>query len=166
MSNEELLLKLRDIAPPPEAAWYLLGPAWIWLGLGLIALVAGIGLWYRAQRRSRLARLAEEDLQVIRLGYQRDRDDRLLAIQLSRWLKQVALLAFPSAQLQQLNGSEWLSFLDQQLEDRPFTRGCGQVFGGAVYQPQVELDAAQVIGLCERWLQLMKPRLQHQGRAA
>jgi hypothetical protein len=163
MTSDELLLQLRDIQPPPEPPWWLLAPAWLWLAAVIAVLCAGAWAWWRRRHSRQLGRLAARELQVIHGDYQRDRDIRQLAIRLSRWLKQVALLAFPTHRLQGVSGDAWLEFLDQGLRDRPFSRGCGRVFGGKVYRRQVELEAGAVIALCERWLRVVKPRLR-QGR--
>jgi hypothetical protein len=160
MSSDELLLQLRDIQPPPEPPWWLLAPAWLWLAAVIAILCAGTWAWLRRRQSWQLGRLAARELQIIRIDYQRDRDSRQLAIRLSRWLKQVALLAFPTRRLQGVSGDAWLEFLDQGLRERPFSRGCGRVFGSEVYRQQVELDAGEVIALCERWLRVVKPRLQ------
>jgi hypothetical protein len=160
MSAEDLLLQLRDIQPPPEPAWWLIAPAWLWLAAAIAILCTSAWAWLRRRHSEHLGRLAARELQLIYRDYRHNRDSRQLAIRLSRWLKQVALLAFPTRRLQGASGAAWLEFLDQGLPERPFSRGCGRVFGGEVYRQQVELDAGEVIALCERWLRVVKPRLQ------
>ena len=156
MTSEELLLKLRDIEAPPEPPWWLLAPAWLWLAALLAVMLMVTWLWRKRRRREHFARLAQRELESIEARYRRNLDSQLLAFGVSRWLKQVALLAFPERQLQRV--------LDGDLPDRPFTRGPGQVLGAKLYQRQVDLDADQVIALCDRWLQSVKPRLQQRGR--
>lgn len=163
MSNAELLLQMRDIQLPPEPPWWLLAPVWLWLAAAVAVLCASALAWSRRRHSEYLARLAARELQSIRNEYQQNRDSRQLALRLSRWLKQVALLAFPEQRLQGASGAAWLEFLDQGLGERPFSRGCGRVFGGDVYRRQVELDADEVIALCERWLGIVKPGLQRGG---
>jgi hypothetical protein len=163
MSNEELLSQLRDIQPPPEPAWWLIAPAWLWLAAAIAILGTGAWLWVRRRQNEHLGRLAARELQLIHSEFQQSQDSRQLAIRLSRWLKQVALLAYPTRRLQSASGDAWLDFLDQGLPERPFSRGCGRVFGGAVYRQRVELDAGEVIALCDRWLRLVKPRLQRES---
>jgi len=89
------------------------------------------------------------------------------------------MLAFPGSQLQSVTGEPWLRFLDQSLntgqntdqnsdhdqDNSHFSCGCGRIFGAAVYQSSVDLDADQVFALCERWLIAIKPRLQQRSRA-
>jgi hypothetical protein len=164
MSEEELLLQLRDIQAPPEPAWWLLAPGHLAV-LGLvILLLSGGWLILKHRRANRLAKLAEYELQLIKSDFHHHKDPRQLATRLSCWLKQVALQAYPARQLQSLSGQAWLEFLDKSLGDSQFTRGCGQVFGAAVYRPQITLDADQVFALCTHWLQAVRPRLQQRGR--
>lgn len=160
MTREELLLKLRDIEAPPEPPWWLLAPAWFWLGGALLAIL-GVAWWWRNHRRhERLARIARAELQAIHSGFRHDGDTRLLAYRVSRWLKQVALLAYPGQPIQRISGEAWLGILDRHLDDQPFSRGCGRIFGHQLYQRNLEIDTEQVITLCERWLRSIQPSLQ------
>ncbi len=164
MTVEELLLQLKDIQPPPEPAWWLVAPAHLLLA-GVVVALLGIGwLLLRLRRAGRLARLAERELELIRSAYLRDQDRRLLALKISRWLKQVALLAYPTRQLHSVCGEAWLEFLDQGIGGRQFSRGSGRLFGGTVYGREIDIDAAEVLDLCERWLSAVKPRLQQRVR--
>jgi hypothetical protein len=174
MTSEELLLQLRDIQPPPEPAWWLIAPGYFAVTAFLIGLFIIAWLLRRRQRKERLAKLANLELQSIRAEYRRNHDVHLLAIKVSQWLKQVAMLAFPGSQLQGVSGEPWLKFLDQSLghskgqnmtrDNIHFSRGCGRIFGAGVYQSSVDLDADQIFALCERWLNAIKPQLQQRSR--
>ena len=165
MTAEELLLQLKDIQPPLEPAWWLVAPAHLVLAGAIFALL-GIGWVLRRQRRAaRLAKLAEREFELIKTAYLHDRDRRLLVLKTSRWLKQVALLAYPARRLESACGKAWLEFLDQDIDDRQFSRGSGRVYGGAVYGREIDVDAAEILDLCERWLGAVKPKLQQPGRA-
>jgi hypothetical protein len=120
MTAEQLLLQLKDIQPPPEPAWWLVAPVHLVIVGVLAAVLAGGWLLLRLRRAGRLAKLAEREFEIIKSGYQRDQDRRLLALGTSRWLKQVALLAYPARQLEGVCGEAWLDFLDQSLGDREF----------------------------------------------
>ena len=181
MTREELLLQLRDIQPPPEPAWWLIPPVYLTIAAFLIGLFVIAWLLRRRQRADRLAQVARLELQAIKADYRQDQNVRQLAIKVSRWLKQVAMLAFPGSQLQGVSGEPWLKFLDQSLGhglghnmgqnmnrdqgDSHFSRGCGRIFGAGVYQSSVDLDADQIFALCERWLNAIKPQLQLQQRS-
>jgi hypothetical protein len=163
MTVEELLLELKDIQPPPEPAWWLIAPAhWIAILL-LIGVAAGIWLFFQRREANRLASLADQELQRIRTLYTRNEDSHRLAIELSRWLKQVAILAFPTRHLESLSGKGWLEFLDESLDNDGFSDGIGQVFGSTIYSKQVNLEAAQLVQLCEQWLSAIKPHLRQRG---
>jgi hypothetical protein len=188
MTSEELLLQLRDIQPPPEPAWWLIAPGYFVITAFLIGLFIIAWLLRRRQRNDRLAKLASLELQSIRAEYRQNHDVNLLAIKVSQWLKQVAMLAFPGSQLQSVSGEPWLKFLDQSLGHGPgdslgdslghnmsqnmnrdqgdghFSRGCGRIFGAGVYQSSVDLDADRIFALCERWLNAIKPQLQQRSR--
>ena len=95
MTREALLLQLRDIQAPPEPAWWLLAPAYLVLA-GLLILVLFLGwMLLRRKRADRLVNCATAELLSIKADYLQDQDAERLAIRISRWLKQVALLAFP-----------------------------------------------------------------------
>jgi len=165
MTAEELLLQLKDIQSPPEPAWWLVAPAHLVLA-GVIIALLGVGWLLRRQRRAaRLAKLAEGEFELIKSAYLRNQDGRLLALKMSRWLKQVALLAYLTRQLESVCGEAWLEFLDRGLGDHQFSRGSGRLFGGSVYGREIDADAAEILDLCERWLSAVKPRLQQRGRS-
>lgn len=163
MTVEELLLELKDIQPPPEPAWWLLAPAY-WSAIFFLLGIAAC-TWFILRRRKadRLASVADRELQRIRTLYSHNQDKRRLAIELSKWLKQVSILAFPTRHLQSLNGKRWLEFLDETLGSNGFSDGIGQVFGNRVYAQRVNLDAAPLVQLCEQWLLAIKPHLRQRG---
>ena len=165
MTHDELLLKLRDIEAPSEPPWWLLAPAWLWLAAALCCMLAIAWWWARRRRTRRLLRVAHAELQGIHSDYRRDGDTRKLAHRVAGWLKQVALLAYPDQQLQRASGDAWLQFLDRDLSGQPFSRGCGRVFGQRLYMRDIDIDAEQVIALCERWLDSIRPRLQGRSGA-
>jgi len=164
MTVEELLLELKDIAPPPEPAWWLLPPAYLFALCSIIA-VTGIA-WFilRYHRVNRLAKRVDQDLQRIRSLYNHNQDARQLGLELSKWLKQVSIMAFPQRQPESLTGESWLKFLDECHGGDHFSSGEGKVFGGSVYCEQVELDAYQLIELCGWWLTVVRPHLLQRSR--
>jgi len=162
MSAEELLLALKDILPPPQPEWWQIAPVW-WLLL-LVVLVMGFCFYGFNKRRqyNRLVYLARQELAQIR---RQNIDRRLIALQLSEWLKRIALLAFPDRQVESMTGVCWLKFLDQCMDEKAFSIGPGQVFGGSIYSQNVEADSTEICFLCEQWLLAITPRLQQRGRA-
>ena len=164
MTREELLLELKDIGAPPEPAWWLLAPAHsILIALALGALVFA-WIWWRQRRSRQLLRLAALELNRIETALRDHGDKRELSLALSRWLKQVALAAYPQSGLEALSGDPWLEFLDQTLGRNSFSRGEGRVFGDAIYRRQAEFDAGALLDLCRGWLHAIEPRLLQRGR--
>ena len=159
MTHEELLVELRDISPPLEPAWWLLAPGYTML-LSLGAIAIGL-LWYALYRRrtQRRLRQARTELYSISSRHRHNQDPRRLALELSRWLKQVALLAYPERGPEGLTGVKWLAFLDETLGDDKFSRGEGRVFGDAIYRRQAAMDATSLLELCESWLDAVAPEL-------
>ena len=164
MTVEELLLELKDIQPPQEPAWWLVAPAH-WIAIFLLVCFAAC-IWFISRRRkaNRLACLADQELQRIQSLYTHNEDTRWLAIELSKWLKQVSILAFPTRQVESLSGKGWLEFLDESLGNKGFSDGIGQVFGNRIYSKQVNLEAVQLVQLCEQWLSSIKPHLRQRGK--
>jgi hypothetical protein len=164
MTVDELLRELKDIQPPAAPDWWLLPPAYLVVMCAIIAISAMIWWRIRYRRLNRLASLAELELQRIRSTYNSNKDTRELSLQLAKWLKQVALLAFPARQLEGFTGEAWLNFLDKSLGDDSFSSGRGNVFGSSIYRKQVTVDAGQLVELCEQWLAAVKPQLLQRGR--
>jgi len=164
MTVDELLRELKDIQPPTAPDWWLIPPVYLVASATITIIAVLIWSIIRYRRVNRLAILAEQELQRIRSSYLRNKDTHELSLQLAKWLKQVALLAFPARQPQGFTGEAWLSFLDESLGDDSFSSGKGNVFGGSIYRKQVNADAGQLVELCEQWLTAVKPRLQRRGR--
>ncbi len=163
MTAEELLLELKDIAPPPEPPWYLLAPAeWFGLAVGL-ALLAGLWL-HRRRRRSRWRVVAAGDaLDAIRRRHAARADPSALVTELAGWLKRVALEAHPRTEVAALSGDRWLALLDRDAGEESFSRGAGRIFGTRQYRPAADFDADEIFALCARWLEAVAPRLQRSG---
>lgn len=164
MTEEELLLSLRDIQPPLEPAWWYLSPATI--GLIGFVVVGTVVLWlvYRQRRMDRLFDRASCELERIVAEHEDAGDDREFALDLALWLKRVALIAFPDRQLESASGRRWLEFLDQSMGDTRFTRGGGCIFGGAVYRERLYVDATETVDICRQWLTSIKPQLRKRYR--
>ena len=164
MTAEELLQGLKDIQPPAEPAWWLMAPAQVLAIALIVTLIACVWLGLRYRMSKRLARLAELDLERAKSAFEHSNDARQLALDLSRWLKQVAILAFPERQAQGLTGANWLKFLDETLGSNQFSSGKGKLFGASIYSENPAPDAAGLIELCQHWLVAIKPRLLQRGR--
>ena len=165
MTAEELLLELRDIQAPPAPEWWLIAPAYLIGIVIIIVLFLAFVLLRRNKNKNRLVNQASHDLQQIKTSHQRDGDNHLLALNLSKWLKQVSILAFPELQPASLSGQCWLNFLDQSNKTVSFSKGAGLLFAGSVYCRAPQFDPIETIDLCERWLLGIRPQLLAHGQA-
>lgn len=151
-------LPLRDIHLPPAISWWPPAPGWWLLLLALILLVVTIYAVQQYRKRRHFKRLALEQLEALTRQYREQGDDRHLLQALSRLLRQTSILHFPLNDCAGLVGESWLAFLDQRLDESPFSRGVGRRLAEGPYLPQIEkLDAEALLLLCRRWLQQLPP---------
>ena len=165
MTAEELLLELRDIQAPPAPEWWLIAPAYLLVIFIVIAMIVFLAMLFRYKNTTRLVHQARHELQQIKQSHQLNGDSLLLALNLSKWLKQVSILAFPEQQPAPLSGQRWLDFLDQSCDTVSFSNGSGKLFAESIYCREPQFDAIEVFTLCEQWLQAIKPRLVTRGNS-
>ncbi len=166
MTVEEMLLALHDIQEPAAPAWWHLAPAWLLLIAVTLTATILIVLLRRWRRVNHNHALASRRLQTIRSDFAQRADTALLVLELSHWLKQVAMLAQPRRGIEGLTGRPWTEHLDEISGITEFTRGPGEIFAGQLYSAAPAVDAAALIDLCDRWLQAVKPRLNQPGPAS
>jgi hypothetical protein len=133
MNPEEI--PLRDLHLPEAIGWWPLAPAW-WLLIGLLAavLIVVARTWYRRYRRNAARRYALRELARSRSAYDVDGNLVALGVRLSGLLRRAMLAYSPRHEVAGLTGREWLSWLDQGLEDRPFTQGPGRTLRDLPYR--------------------------------
>lgn len=164
MTTEELLLELRDIQPPAEPGWWLLAPAWL-IALGLmLGLLAFSWLLYRRRRRHRMLLEARQGLRSIRRDYHRTQNLRITLQQLSAWLRQVAMAAFPDRQVPVLTGPAWIDFLNQCSNSKIFDREMLRILTEDIYRDEIQADADRAIATCETWLIAVSDKLRYHGK--
>jgi len=163
MWTDELLLQLRGIEPPTEPGWWPLAPGWwILIGAGLLSILFVL-FFLKHQSNNRNFKLANRELQRISDHYKCNQDNQDLLLNLSRWLRQVSLVAFPNRKIAGITGLAWLEFLDEVMGKSAFRQGPGQIFAAAVYSRQPEFNDAIILALCESWVASIKPQLEHNG---
>lgn len=163
MDAEALLQQLVDIRPPLEPAWWQLSPAMLSLGAVVLLALLLVAVVYYRRRRNHLLELATRELRQIADRVEAGDDERELALALNAWLKRVAVTAFPEREPGALCGQAWLEFLDHSSGAAQFSSGAGRAFADAVYQARPAVAAPELLGLCETWLQVIKPRLQRRS---
>ncbi len=155
-------LPLRDIHLPPVPGWWPPAPGW-WLLAALAAVLAlFVVLQQRRALRLRYRRSALRHL--TRLEQSESLPAGALVIELSALLRRAALCAYPEQSCAGLSGDAWLRFLDRPLKDRSFSAGAGRSLATGPYQPTVEIERAELLALCRRWLRRLPPS-PRRGRA-
>ncbi len=144
-------IPLRDLHLPEAIGWWPLAPGWWFL---ILLAVAGIGYFaYRAirkWRRNAMRRVALRELTRIQKAYRNGVDEISLAIELSELLRRTMLAYAPRLEVAGLTGEQWLDWLDQGLEDQPFTKGSGQTVESLPYRrPDRVEDDVDVQGLID-----------------
>lgn len=111
-------------------------------------------------------RQAKSELNRIADDYQRTKNDQLLLNNLSKWLRQVNLIAFPNRQIAAVTGQQWVEFLDRTMTGCEFTKGAGKAFAGDIYQKQVSINTTELLKVCAIWLDSVKPYLANKNKAS
>ncbi len=144
-------IPLRDLHLPEAIGWWPLAPGW-WV----LIVVAIAGIVYLAMRairqwrRNAMRRVALKELRRIQKQYGKGIDEITLAIELSELLRRTMLAYAPRQEVAGLTGERWLHWLDQGLEDRPFSHGAGQNVESLPYRrPDAQEDDVDVQGLID-----------------
>jgi hypothetical protein len=133
--------------------------------LVLLLLIAALYALFQRRQRKQLQRLALFELEEMKRQYSELENPQQLLEGLSRLLRQAAILHFQQNNCAGLVGEDWLSFLDQQLEGRPFSQGPGRLLAEGPYLPRIEqVDTEALLIVCRRWLQQLPPAPKPQGR--
>ncbi len=151
-------IPLRDLHLPEMIGWWPLAPAWWFL---IVLAFAGLAfLLYRSfekWRRNTSRRVALKELARIQSEYQDGVDEISLAIELSDLLRRTMLAYAPRNEVAGLTGQSWLQWLDQGLDEKPFSEGSGRDVESLPYRcPEGIEDDVDVQGL----INAVKARLQ------
>jgi len=155
---DPLEIPLRDLHLPEMIGWWPLAPAW-WF-LIVLAFAGLVFLLYRLfekWRRNASRRVALKELARIQHEYKDGVDEISLAIELSDLLRRTMLAYAPRNEVAGLTGRSWLQWLDQGLDDKPFSEGSGRNVESLPYRcPEGIEDDVDVQGL----INAVKSRLQ------
>lgn len=145
------LAGLRPLHSPPPVSWWPPAPGW-WLLAGLVLLAVGLALlWYRRVRVQR-ATLAELAALSRTIGA-----SNVCLPCMAALLKRYALYCYPDDGVATMTGEAWLRFLDDHGGQGGFTRGPGQVLGGALFGPGPDADLEAIERLARRWIRKNRP---------
>jgi len=146
-------LPLRDIHLPVPPDWWPLAPGW-WLLLGFLIIAMAAGIWLRrALKYKSIKKLARWEFAVLRQNQQLSDQQKLR--QASILLRRISISAFPRTDSASLTGICWLEFLDQALDDKPFSQGPVKVLLDGPYRTAVQIDLNPVFDACERWIKVL-----------
>jgi hypothetical protein len=151
-------IPLRDLHLPEMIGWWPLAPGWWFL---IVLAVAGLSYLlyrtFRKWRRNASRRVALRELSRIQREYKNGVDEVSLAIELSELLRRTMLAYAPRNEVAGLTGGNWLRWLDQGLDEKPFSEGSGQNLESLPYRRADAIeDDVDVEGLIDA----IKMRLQ------
>ncbi len=148
------ILQLRDIHLPETPGIWPPAPGWWMIALAGLALLtwAGIKLWRQLKihrQRKHIFGLLD---QLEKTAGKVDSPESLA--QLSRLLRRLALMRFPSAQIAPLTGKDWLKFLDASGGNGRFCEGPGSVLADGPYvrDLNVTVDSRALSALVRDWV--------------
>lgn len=145
----ELLNRLRDIQPAPDASWWPPAPGW-WIIAAVVGIVSALYFW--RSRRSTWYAQALSEMRRIERDFVETRNAARCVAQLSILLRSVAMTRAPGPMVAGLTGEAWLRYLDEQLAARDFSKGAGRVLLTAPYMPAAEIDVPALSELTRQWL--------------
>lgn len=143
---------LRDIHLPPPVHNWPTAPGYFLLVTTILFLFA---LYLFLRKKNRVKRLALRHLEYLKQQYAQDNSAQQLAIELSRLLKQVALVYYPRDQVVSLQGEEWIIFLTQKSKGLDFNHVRHEltvlpyISETAMTKEQFE----RLTSMCQRWIQ-------------
>ena len=144
-------LPLRDLHLPELTNWWPLAPGWWFVGaLVLMAMVLLLRrLWRRWQHNS-ARRLALRRLKLISTEFERGSSAPALGKELSELTRRAMLAYAPRSAIAGLTGNDWLEWLDQGLDDQPFSKGSGRILESLPYMnPDIIDNDTDLRGLIE-----------------
>lgn len=144
-------IPLRDLHLPAEIGWWPLAPAW-WVLITIASAAALCYLWlfYRRWRADRGRRIALRELAAIEAQYAESHNAMQLAKNLSELLRRALLAYAPRKVVAGLTGDQWLTWLDQGLDEAVFAKGHGRLLGSLPYRsPEQTTESVDVDAMIE-----------------
>jgi hypothetical protein len=152
-TNSDPLQGLRDIHLPAPVSFWPPAPGW-WLILLVFVMLILATLWlWRRHRRRAYRRSALRQLQQLQQALRDGQADTSIIAELSMLLRRTAITRYGRQQVAGLQGSAWLEFLDRTGRHTPFTSE-GQALLEAPYRRNTSQQAAPLLNLAQRWLQV------------
>ena len=153
MDPEEL--PLRDIRLPEPILWWPPAPGW-WIVLLVIVLGSGVALWSHYRHRTRFRRAVDREFKRLSRSYDRLGDASGLLADLSILMRRAAITAGERVDIAALSGRDWLRYLDQGLDGKPFSEGPGAIMADGPYRGPASLrdpgNLDELLRICRRRL--------------
>ncbi|MBT8131166.1 MAG: DUF4381 domain-containing protein [Gammaproteobacteria bacterium] len=148
-------LPLRDIHLPEAIGWWPPAPGWWLLAILAVVIVSLlVQRWRRDQAlRNSTAYLAHRELKQIEAAWQEHGNAQHLTQDISTWLRRVAMSLGTRQQAASLTGEHWWHYLDELAGAGIFSNGGGRLIADAPYQADAQVDAGELIRLCNRWVE-------------
>lgn len=143
---------LHDILLPPPVSFWPPAPGWWLVGVLVMAVVLGLGMYW-LRRRRRLAWYAPACRELEQLTLTVNPDSRWFA-ELSRLLKRVAQVKNPQGDHLALSGDDWANRLHQQTTKTSLTDW--QALVRASWQPEADISPELALSLTRRWLEAQR----------
>jgi len=156
-------LALRDIHLPDSIFWWPIAPGW-WVLLFLFVVIALSifiykNIWYVRKLNNNI----KLECTQYYLDFNINGDRQFFIQQLSIFLRRVSLYLFSENNVANLQGIEWLEFLDSKLPldnknqsgqsaQNSFKTGVGKIFLSGPYQENIIEDVIPAYKLVEKWL--------------
>lgn len=144
-------LPLRDLHLPDMTGWWPLAPGW-WVVAALVLLAFAMLLRrsYRNWRDNTARRLALKRLSVISAEFEQGASAAELGRELSELIRRAMLAYSPREAVAGLTGDQWLEWLDQGLDSKPFSEGAGKMLESLPYMnPQAVDNDTDLRGLID-----------------
>ena len=155
-------LPLRDLHLPDMTGWWPLAPGW-WVvaAVTIFLLVVISRRAYRSWKHNAARRLAVKRLKIISAEFEHGTSAVTLGKELSELTRRAMLAYAPRDEVAGLTGDDWLQWLDQGMDDKPFSKGAGRILESLPYMnPQAIDDDTDVRGLIDAvFKRLHKPLL-------
>lgn len=151
-------LPLRDIHLPGPVPWWPPAPGW-WILTAVLVVIFVVTVWRFFRHRSRYRRAAARELRQLAAAYKDGGDAAAMVKGLSTLLRRAAITAGHRYDIAPVSGAQWLQWLDDGFDDKPFTQGPGAILADGPYRAPGTLPDAdtldELVRLCRRRLKRM-----------
>ncbi|THB74844.1 MAG: DUF4381 domain-containing protein [Gammaproteobacteria bacterium] len=148
----KLAAQLKDIHLPAEPGiWPLALGWWLLLAFAMALVIAAMIAWARYKRK-KPRRDALHQLEEIEKQYLRSKDCVLYVQEISKILRRVGMQAFSRRECAQLNGHDWLQFLQSHSESASLSDNISKCLLYGPYSKETDLDVSELFKFTQQWI--------------